>query len=323
MQPLVSIIIPTFNSKLFLEETLGSVLSQTHSYWECIIVDDGSTDATKTIATQYQEKDNRFRNYNRPENLPKGPSSARNFGLEKAKGDYVVFLDSDDLLSANCLENRLLFATNFQNFDFWIFKMNMFETVPNNNGQLFNTLPGTDDELIFYKYEFYSGRFPFAVTCSFWKRNSLAALGGFDESMCMLEDPDLHLRALKLGLQPRTAINLEPDCFYRVDKEKIKKQFNKKSQKDILKANLSFIEKNIKDNRVMLINNYKRLFNNLILSKSYYTCWKVMVIFGFKKNILPYKQFLLSLFILAYNKFGLKNFKGFGYYKLREEFNKF
>ena len=259
------------------------MLSQTHSYWECIIVDDGSTDATKTIATHYQEKDNRFRTYNRPENLPKGPSSARNFGLEKAKGDYVVFLDSDDLLSANCLENRLLFATNFQNFDFWIFKMNMFETVPNNNGQLFNTLPGTDDELIFYKYEFYSGRFPFAVTCSFWKRNSLAALGGFDESMCMLEDPDFHLRALKLGLQPKTAINLEPDCFYRIINDIGRVDKRRQYSTIATKSNIYFFVKHYEPNNEAVKNNFKRIYNLYVFAAKSFSTNKLLIKFGIKK----------------------------------------
>ena len=118
---MITVFTPTYNRAYIIRKLYKALCGQINKNFEWLVVDDGSTDATKTIATQYQEKDNRFRNYNRPENLPKGPSSARNFGLEKAKGDYVVFLDSDDLLSANCLENRLLFATNFQNFDFWIF----------------------------------------------------------------------------------------------------------------------------------------------------------------------------------------------------------
>ena len=65
MQPLVSIIIPTFNSSKHLKATLDTVLVQTYSNWECILVDDGSIDLTETISINYQEKDNRFQLHKR------------------------------------------------------------------------------------------------------------------------------------------------------------------------------------------------------------------------------------------------------------------
>jgi glycosyltransferase involved in cell wall biosynthesis len=74
LNPLVSIIIPTFNSSQYLKATLDSVLLQTYAHWECLLVDDGSTDETATISLQYQEKDSRFHLYKRPIDLPKVPS---------------------------------------------------------------------------------------------------------------------------------------------------------------------------------------------------------------------------------------------------------
>jgi glycosyltransferase involved in cell wall biosynthesis len=103
----VSIVIPTFNSSKYLKATLDSVLSQTYTNWECILVDDGSIDLTGTISVNYQEKDNRFQLYKRPVDLPKGPSSARNYGVSKAKGDYLIFLDADDFYLENRFENDI------------------------------------------------------------------------------------------------------------------------------------------------------------------------------------------------------------------------
>ena len=68
----VSIIIPTFNSSKHIKATLDSVLSQTYTNWECILVDDGSVDLTETISVNYQEKENSFQLYKRTENLKKG-----------------------------------------------------------------------------------------------------------------------------------------------------------------------------------------------------------------------------------------------------------
>lgn len=92
---LVSIIVPCYNYGWLLSETLDSVLAQTYTQWECIIIDDGSIDNTQHVATRYQGQDSRFR-YQYQSNG--GMSSARNYGLSLAQGKYIQFLDADDLL---------------------------------------------------------------------------------------------------------------------------------------------------------------------------------------------------------------------------------
>jgi glycosyltransferase involved in cell wall biosynthesis len=93
--PKVSIIVPCYNQGKFINETLQSVYLQTYSNWECIIVNDGSTDNTEEIAKSWEDKDNRFKYYYKNNS---GVSSTRNFGISKASGSYLQFLDSDDLL---------------------------------------------------------------------------------------------------------------------------------------------------------------------------------------------------------------------------------
>lgn len=92
----VSIIIPTYNYGHYLAEALESVARQTHADWECVIVDDGSTDNTREVAHRYVERDPRFR-YLRREN--RGPSAARNYGIAETSGAYLQFLDADDKLA--------------------------------------------------------------------------------------------------------------------------------------------------------------------------------------------------------------------------------
>lgn len=108
--PLVSIIIPTYNRAHLIEETLDSVLAQTYQNWECIVVDDGSTDGTKAIVAAYSKKDARFQYFSRPTNKPKGANACRNYGYEKSKGYYIQWFDSDDLMHTEKLRIKIEYA---------------------------------------------------------------------------------------------------------------------------------------------------------------------------------------------------------------------
>lgn len=101
---LVSIIIPCYNYGWLLAETLESVIAQTYPNWECIIIDDGSTDTTSAVAQEYQSRDKRFW-YIHQANA--GMSAARNRGLRMATGDFVQFLDADDLLVPTKLQVQI------------------------------------------------------------------------------------------------------------------------------------------------------------------------------------------------------------------------
>jgi glycosyltransferase involved in cell wall biosynthesis len=92
----VSIIVPCYNQAQYLDEALQSVLDQTYIHWECIIVNDGSPDSTEEVAKQWAGKDSRFV-YLKKENG--GLSSARNFGIAYAKGEFILPLDADDKIS--------------------------------------------------------------------------------------------------------------------------------------------------------------------------------------------------------------------------------
>lgn len=124
---LVSIIIPTYNRANVLKRTLDSVLRQTYRNWECIIVDDGSTDATANIVIEYCALDSRFQYYKRSEESLKGGNTCRNQGFEFSKGAYIKWLDSDDLISEDLLfsqvnglsatlDNKYILATSKWNY---------------------------------------------------------------------------------------------------------------------------------------------------------------------------------------------------------------
>lgn len=104
---MITIIIPTYNRSEFIQQTLESVRNQTFTNWECLIIDDQSSDNSYEIVKNYTYIDNRFKYFKRPSNRNSGASSCRNIGLEHAKGEYIQFLDSDDVMDLNKLECQI------------------------------------------------------------------------------------------------------------------------------------------------------------------------------------------------------------------------
>lgn len=98
---MISVIIPIYNRDYCLSRCLESVLQQTFTNWECILIDDGSTDRTLSVCRTYVDKDSRFQVYSQPNG---GVSAARNLALEHAGGEYIAFIDSDDWVEPNYLQ---------------------------------------------------------------------------------------------------------------------------------------------------------------------------------------------------------------------------
>ncbi|MFP7297455.1 glycosyltransferase family 2 protein [Neobacillus niacini] len=106
-KPIVSVITPTYNASRFITETISSVVEQTFTNWEMIIVDDSSLDNTVEIVKKEMEKDSRIKLLELKKNG--GPANARNRAMEAASGTYLAFLDSDDLWLPQKLEKQLMF----------------------------------------------------------------------------------------------------------------------------------------------------------------------------------------------------------------------
>lgn len=104
---MVSILIPNYNKASYLSETLESVLAQNYSDWECIIVDDHSTDGSWEILEKYSGQDPRFKIFKRPIERKQGGNAARNFAFENSKGEYIQWLDSDDLIHKNKISEQV------------------------------------------------------------------------------------------------------------------------------------------------------------------------------------------------------------------------
>ncbi len=178
-QPLVSVVIPCFNSEKWIVETLDSVRNQSYSNIEIIIVDDGSTDRTGEIVKNH-EKDIL---YLHQEN--KGPSAARNLGIKNAQGKYVAFLDSDDLWE----EHKLLEQVSFleKNKDVALVFSNV--KVVNEEGDYLytrsNRVPKDKKKLI---TAFFKGEVVMNTPTIVARKAAVESIGGFDESLPMRED---------------------------------------------------------------------------------------------------------------------------------------
>ena len=182
---LVTIIIPTYNRAKLIGETLESVMAQTYTNWECILVNDESTDNTEEIAKAWTSKDSRFQYFYKENG---GVSSARNFGLEKAKGKYIQFLDADDFLDKRKLELSLNQLANKDNdaikmviSNFRMFTVNSNKTtIPycTLNAQLFNF------ESLLYKW---NEGFSIPIHCGFFKASLFESIK-FPENLTDQED---------------------------------------------------------------------------------------------------------------------------------------
>lgn len=222
--PLVSIIIPTYNRAHLIGETLDSVLAQTYSNWECIVVDDESTDNTAQLMQTYCERDQRFQYHYRPSNKPKGANACRNYGLKLSKGKYLIFLDSDDVIISTCLKNRV-FKIEDSTFDMIVFSMGRFEDIKqlkiDHNRIVINK---TIDETI---VEFLKGKLPWNICRPIFRAQKLKENNiFFNEKLFRLQDIEFNIHVLH-KLRPSYISIDETDCYYRYDNVIAQKYFTK------------------------------------------------------------------------------------------------
>jgi glycosyltransferase involved in cell wall biosynthesis len=192
--PLVSVIMPVFNRRELLEETLGSLVAQTYAQWELVAVDDGSTDGSPDYLQSVALRDPRIRFFVREGN-PSGACACRNQAFRHSRGELILFLDSDDLLPPECLTQRVTRMENAPSLDAAVFACRFFATDPRDSqpdeGQSAFGNPILD---------FLKSPSPWLITSPLWRRTALERLGPFREDLAALQDWEFHLRALRGGL---------------------------------------------------------------------------------------------------------------------------
>jgi GT2 family glycosyltransferase len=207
-EPLVSIVVPTRDRADMLSQTLESVRHQTYLAWECLVIDDGSRDDTCRVVRQISKSDPRVQYHLRPSGRG-GAGACRNQGLALARGEKVIFLDSDDLLAPDCIASRVAVMEAEPSLDFAVFGIEMFRRTPGDLGLAFNAPSARDDLSRFLELDAV-----WQTMAPIWRRGALVRLGGWAEDLLSFQDWELHVRALATGLRYRKFEQL--DCWCRI-----------------------------------------------------------------------------------------------------------
>lgn len=191
--PLVSVIIPAFNTARYIAEAIESVLAQTYSRHEIIVSDDGSTDKTREVLEPFKEKVRYLYQENR------GVSAARNLGVRFAKGDLIAFLDADDVWLPRRLEKQMGFLEKHPDVSMVFADCELFSRSGTVAGSFLGekkcfgnfiggerVIPDAFERLLDENY--------IPTSTVILKRGSFQGVGGFDESLRSVEDRDLWLR---------------------------------------------------------------------------------------------------------------------------------
>jgi glycosyltransferase involved in cell wall biosynthesis len=200
MQPEVSIVIPCYNQAQYLAEALESVLAQTFNDWECIIVSDGSPDNVSEVARRFVNKDQRIQFYDTENG---GPSAARNFGIGKASGKYILPLDGDDKISENYVEECFNVLNNNTRLKMAYGSGIKFGLI----NEKWKLKKYNWNELIFGKMMIHP--------CGMYRKSDWESIGGYDPNMIYhFEDWEFWINLLKVNQQ---CVMLEDiTLFYRV-----------------------------------------------------------------------------------------------------------
>lgn len=215
MKDKVALITPSFNRGYIIGETAESIFAQTHENWEWVIVDDGSTDDSWERIQSYAAKDPRVKALQRIRG-PKGACTCRNIAVENTDADWLIFLDTDDLLHPDCLKQRLNAAQSAEAMEVLYFPILIFEE-------------STDDchlwDDLDHPTEWLEGVLtmqpPVQGSGTFWPRALWKSHGGWREDLRVWQDIELHARAHWEGVQFKPAPSAYPDFYLRVSPDSL------------------------------------------------------------------------------------------------------
>ena len=261
----VSIIIATYNRANFIEATLDSLLNQSFIDYEVIIVDDGSNDNTVKVLEPYL-RDSRFKFYKRPLTFPKGCPGSRNFGMTKAKGEFIWFFDDDDIAHPDLLFNCIKELKNITN-DFCRFERTVFYDIKKIN---FKETLNPKIKIISNKNlkQLIIGELPFNSCQVIWRKKSLCK-EHFRGDIIYADDWEFYSRLLSMGLK---GVSIDKTLlFARKHQESATHKYksgNKKIMHSVILANFSVIDIAIKEN-ILDKQLYKFFYSQAIFFNSY------------------------------------------------------
>jgi glycosyltransferase involved in cell wall biosynthesis len=199
IKPKISVLIPTYNRGHLIAETLESILAQTFSSWECIIVDDNSSDNTAEVIERYLQ-DIRFKFITKPKDFLKGANSSRNYGLELSRGEYIYWFDSDDIIHPLTFE-ICMNEFSKSSIDFCRFQRAMFfDDFDNKNFENYNR---DENVLSIDKYQIekiINNDLPFNTCSLMWRKESLGS-EKFNDKLLYAEEWEYYCRLVSNNLK--------------------------------------------------------------------------------------------------------------------------
>ncbi|GEQ86807.1 glycosyl transferase [Patiriisocius marinistellae] len=200
-----------------MHETLDSFIAQTYENWECLLVDDGSTDTTVEVIKTYTIKDDRFKLYNRPQNRPKGANACRNYGFEQSSGAFINWFDSDDIAAPQFLEQKIKLLEDHPEIDMAACYGERFYDDARENTYMKPVDDKSDNEIENYILH----DFCFYTNSPLWRKDILIKNAEiFDEEMHRSQEKDFHFRMLVKGFSYKRYVE-KPLFFKRGDNDSI------------------------------------------------------------------------------------------------------
>lgn len=207
-QPLVSIVIPVYNKAKWIRQTLQSVASQVYDNWECLIIDDGSTDNSLSLINSFA--DTTKGKWKIISQVNSGQSHARNVGIQNSTGELVAFLDGDDLWLANKLREQVDLLIHQPEVDALISGFAIFE-VSQTSG--FRVVVHKSAEKMLRGWLTMRGFGGLIESTAIIRRTTLSRIGGFDEALSTSAGLDL---ALRLNIDCNLITFPQPHVLYRL-----------------------------------------------------------------------------------------------------------
>ncbi|MGC6429618.1 MAG: glycosyltransferase family 2 protein [Jejuia sp.] len=320
VNPLISIIIPTYNRSKIIGATLNSVINQTYSNWECLVIDDGSTDETEQLMVNYMERDARFKYHKRPTNRPKGANACRNYGFELSKGSLINWFDSDDVLLPNKLEKQRELLRNSA-YGFAICQSKKIYRNKGNKETLWNKNIHSNDVLNNY----ISFKISWQTGAVLYKKEFLEELQlKFDESLQQSQEYDFHIRLLTknqnyaFDTEPLMVVYAHTDSISYSTENLYEKAFSSLGVKKKLLKNKDLELK--RPTKIFLLSDMYRVFFQSTQAKNFKTAWLAYKHFlcahwyiDIKTKLLFFKNFsFATVALLSYVFTG----KGYRFFKL-------
>lgn len=300
---MLSLVVPLFNREDFILSTLESVTYQSDPNWECIIIDDGSIDNSYNLVLNYIKNDSRFILLKRPSNHKAGGNGARNYGFTQTNGDYVNFIDSDDILHPDFVKYKLK-AISECNTDVVISKT-MITSLDIDEILIYEERTRLTDSLL---DDFITLKVSWYIVDPIWKKQFLMDKKLFDEDLLKEQDRDFHIRMLLEN--PKIQILDKYLYYYRTNPTSISTNMSQNTALSLLrvgiKRNALLLKNNLSDTTHFFVYRQMiRLYPLLYKSEKIHTIYFRVIckFFKFKKRYLIMNiKFFIA--IISFKLFG-------------------